>query len=265
MDVFATRGAGGKTAELAEPRQGALDHPAVAAQSLARLDSFPGDADCDVPPSECAPKARDVERLVGVPVGGARAALSGGPSDRGMASSRVSTTVLSCRLAPLRQTASGVPDRSTTRWRFVPGTLWVLPQFVGSGPIAPPPLYWKPSRASATRLQSMRSASPSRSRRSRWSRSHTPACCHAQRAPGNRRQQVIPKPHPGSWGRYSQGRPDLSTKTMPVRHARSGTRGRPPFGFGGSGESSGSMMFQRSSETIGLLMPARTPSLVPRF
>jgi len=34
----------------------------------------------------------------------------------------------------------------------------------------------------------------------------------------------------GSWGSICQGMPRGRTKTMPVRHARSGTRGRPPFG-----------------------------------
>jgi hypothetical protein len=42
---------------------------------------------------------------------------------------------LSCRLAPLRLRPSGVPVRSTTPWRFVPG----LPQSVGFGSVPAPP------------------------------------------------------------------------------------------------------------------------------
>ena len=49
--------------------------------------------------------------------------------------------------------------------------------------------------------------------------------------------------------------PLLSTKMIPVRQARSGTRGRPPLGLGGSGGSKGSMMVHRSSLTSDLLLP----------
>jgi hypothetical protein len=45
-----------------------------------------------------------------------------------------------------------------------------------------------------------------------------------------RRQHVIPDPHPSSGGSICQGMPLRRTKTMPVRHARSETRGRPPCG-----------------------------------
>jgi hypothetical protein len=49
----------------------------------------------------------------------------------------------------------------------------------------------------------------------------------------------MPLPQPISWGSISQGMPLLRTKRMPVRAARSGTGGRPPFGlrrrFGRSG------------------------------
>jgi hypothetical protein len=55
----------------------------------------------------------------------------------------------------------------------------------------------------------------------------------------SRRQHVMPLPQPISWGSISQGMPLLKTKRMPVRAARSGTGGRPPFGlrrrFGSSG------------------------------
>jgi len=55
---------------------------------------------------------------------------------------------------------------------------------------------------------------------------HTPARCQSRR----RRQHVIPDPQPSSWGSICQGMPLRRTKTMPVRHARSETRGRPPCG-----------------------------------
>jgi hypothetical protein len=43
-----------------------------------------------------------------------------------------------------------------------------------------------------------------------------------------RRQHVIPDPQPSSCGSICQGMPLRRTNRMPVRHARSETRGRPP-------------------------------------
>ena len=40
-------------------------------------------------------------------------------------------------------------------------------------------------------------------------------------------QQVMPDPHPISWGRSSQGMPVLRTNRIPVRHFRSSIRGAP--------------------------------------
>jgi len=59
----------------------------------------------------------------------------------------------------------------------------------------------------------------------RWIFFHAPAACQSR----SRRQQVIPDPQPISLGRYSQGQPLISTKMIPVRATRSGTRGRPVF------------------------------------
>jgi hypothetical protein len=42
-----------------------------------------------------------------------------------------------------------------------------------------------------------------------------------------------PRSAPESCGSICHGMPPRRTKAMPVRHARSGTRGRPPFGRGG--------------------------------
>jgi hypothetical protein len=43
-----------------------------------------------------------------------------------------------------------------------------------------------------------------------------------------RRPHVVPHPHPSSCGSIRQGMPLRRTETMPVRQARSETRGRPP-------------------------------------
>jgi hypothetical protein len=101
------------------------------------------------------------------------------------------------------------------------------------------------------RRQSMAPARPSRSRSTRWSRSHTPFACHSFK----RRQQVLPEPQPISWGSICQGRPERSTNRMPASATRSGTRGRPPLGLGRSAGRMGSITAHRSSERRGLAMP----------
>ena len=55
--------------------------------------------------------------------------------------------------------------------------------------------------------------------------SQTPAFCQSR----NRRQQVMPLPQPISCGKYSQPMPVLSTKSIPVRAARSETALRPGY------------------------------------
>jgi hypothetical protein len=111
------------------------------------------------------------------------------------------------------------------------------------------------------RDQSIASASPSQSSKVRCSRRHTPAACQAVR----RRQQVVPLPQPSSVGSIFHGMPLRSTKMIPDRHARSGTRGWPPFGFGGSFGNSGSMAAHSSSDTSGLLMQQHGSKPAPRF
>lgn len=78
------------------------------------------------------------------------------------------------------------------------------------------------ARPPATNQSSSERASQSSS--AKCIRSQTPARCQS------RRQHVIPDPHPSSGGSICQGMPLRRTKTMPVRHARSETRGRPPCG-----------------------------------
>jgi hypothetical protein len=114
--------------------------------------------------------------------------------------------------------------------------------------------FWTPllagmeAESSEARSHSIWSASPRRSRRTRLSLSHTPASCHSFK----RRQQVMPDPQPISFGSISQGIALFSTKTIPVRAARSSMRGLPPWGFGGSGGRSASMVSHSSSVTSSL-------------
>jgi hypothetical protein len=128
---------------------------------------------------------------------------------------------------------------------------------VGTGGCAP--LLARTLRLSAlARDQSTVASSPSRFSSMVCSFSQTPAACQSRR----RRQQVTPLPQPNSFGSSRHGQPVRKTKTMPPRAARSGTRGRPPLGLGGSLGSSGSMAAQRSSGTSGgLFMGEMMPCL----
>jgi hypothetical protein len=98
--------------------------------------------------------------------------------------------------------------------------------------------------------QSSWSVARSSASSSSWSFCQTPAACHS----ANRRQQVMPDPQPISCGSISQGIPVLSTKTMPVRAARSQTRGRPPRGCGLWTGISGSTFDHNSSLTNSFAM-----------
>src|SRR5215218_3646435 len=70
-------------------------------------------------------------------------------------------------------------------------------------------------------------------------------------------EQVMPEPHPISFGSISQGMPLLRTNSMPVRAARSSIRGLPPLG--GSSGSSGSITCHSSSLTSGLAISSSYP------
>jgi hypothetical protein len=111
------------------------------------------------------------------------------------------------------------------------------------------------AESSDARSQSICSASPRRLSKRRCSLSHIPASCHSFR----RLQQVMPDPQPISFGSISQGIPLFSTNTIPVRAARSSMRGLPPWGFGGSGGRSGSMVSHSSSVTSSLAMFSAYP------
>ena len=109
------------------------------------------------------------------------------------------------------------------------------------------------------RDQSIAPASPRWSKSTRWIFSHTPAFCQSL----NLRQHVMPLPQPISCGRYSHGIPVRNTNSIPVRHARSGTRGRPPLGLGGSGGKSG-LTSSRNPSGSTLWPSARPPLLSAR-
>jgi hypothetical protein len=118
---------------------------------------------------------------------------------------------------------------------------------IGAG-LRPPKTARTEQLSKITLSQSIVSASPNSSSRICQTFFHTPASCQSR----SRRQQVIPQPHPSSWGKYSQGQPVRATNNTPVSAARSGTRGRPPLGLGLCGGSKGSMRDHNSSVSSGL-------------
>jgi hypothetical protein len=91
----------------------------------------------------------------------------------------------------------------------------------------------------------------SQSRSTKWINCQIPASCQSRK----RRQQVMPDPHPSSWGSISQGTPLRNTNTMPARHARSAKRGLPPLGLalgvGMKGSMSSHNLSGRSAAGIG--------------
>ena len=155
------------------------------------------------------------------------------------------------RFAPVRRTASGTPRPSQSRWRLLPR----LARSVGFGPVWSPPYTARMQQLSRTaRDQSIWSLRASQSRSAKWIRSHTPACCQSRK----RRQHVIPDPHASSCGSICQGTPLRRTKTMPVSHARSETRGRPPFGRrGGIGKSGSTRSHNASGSSAAAMSRSR--------
>src|SRR3712207_5137628 len=213
-----------------KPRQRAFHHPPVPSQPLTRVDPAPGDARLYAPPSQSLPAAGGVVALVGMQLLGALARPAGTttrPLDRLDGVHRLLKdlrVVDVCGAEHYRERdAPSVRNNVALRARFA------FIRRIGPGLLAPL-LADTLAESKEARSQSIRSASPRRSKSTRCSSPHTPASCHSRK----RRQQVGPDPHPISPGSISHGMPLFSTKMMPDRAARSGTRGLPPLGLGAS-------------------------------
>jgi hypothetical protein len=258
VDVGQTFIADSESAEVVEPGEGALDDPAVASELVAGLDSSPSNATADPAPAQVLPTTRIVVALVGVQLVGALPPATAWTRDRldGLDQVFEDDRVVDVgRREPDRERDALAVDQDVAlRARFATIRRIRADLLVGTAP--PLAGMLEPSRLA--RDQSIWSAWPSRSSSARCRRCQTPACCHARK----RRQHVTPLPQPSSWGRYSQGSPVRSTNRMPVKTARSGTRGRPPLGLGGSGGSSGAIASHSASLTSGLGM--LSPKYHPR-
>ncbi|GIV57687.1 MAG: hypothetical protein KatS3mg042_0600 [Rhodothermaceae bacterium] len=264
MDIGSTLISNAKATHLAEPRQRPFHYTTVTAQTFARVSTSSSDAHLDAPTPESQTTFLEVIALVRVHLVRAFAtspptlldqrngidkcfednrvmSVGSGDHHRQRSAAAVYHKMAFCaRFSAIRTDASSVRIRAG-----------VIPLFAAGMFCA----------STAARLQSSWSASPRRSSRTSWSRCQTPASFQSRR----RRQQVMPLPHPSSWGNMSQGMPLLSTKRTHVRAARSGTRGLPPRGLGGSGGKRGSMTSQNSSGTRSLAMLASTPLTQHRF
>ena len=244
MDVRVALVAHVEPTEAAEPRLGALHDPAVAAQMFLRLDPLARNPAADPSPPQILPTMPGLVRLVRMHLGRTCARATPGSLD-GL--DRVHEWLEQADVVHIRGRqghregdAGPVDHNMALRARFA------AIRRIRAGGVAPF-LARTLVLSRLARDQSIPSRSPSRSKRTRWSRCQTPASCQVRK----RRQQVMPLPQPISWGRSSHGIPVRKTKMIPLSAARSGSRGRPPFGLGGSGGNSGATTFHSSSLTIG--------------
>lgn len=235
----------------AEPSQRAFDHPAMAAEPLAGVDTASGDTGDDVASAQRAAAAPMIVGFVGVQflrttlrTASAAVADRRDRVDQGFEDAAV--VAVGAGEFERKRDALGVGEKMAfgARTRTVGG--------IGAGKLAPF-LAGTEAESMHARDQSSRSACARRSSSRRWSACHTPASCHSF----SRRQHVMPEPQPISRGRYSQGMPDFRTKRMPVRAARSDTRGRPPNGLFGCWGNSGSIVAHSVSVSSGAAMRAQ--------
>jgi len=255
VDVGSAFVADREAAELAEPSEGPFHDPPVPPEPCTALDAAPGDAGLDVAAGQSPTAAAMIISLVGMklagPASGWSPRLPDGRHSINDLLQHDAVVNVGPRQPDCEWDALRIGDDVTL------GARLAAIRRVRAG-LSAPLLAATEALSRAARLKSMALRRPRRSRRTLWRRSHTPAFCQSR----SRRQQVIPDPQPISWGSNSQGVPERRTKRMPVRAARSGTRGRPPLGFGGSGGRSGSITAHRSSGRRGLLMhlPTRRPA-----
>jgi len=267
VNVITTLIADSKPTIVVQPGKGALNHPSMPAQSLAALHSFACYAAFDPSLAKSRSTSSVVIRLVSVPLVWTKARtppLTTRALDRLDAVHHLFKhhTVMDVSTGQFHTKgySFGFDHNVALRARFAL-ICGVAPNSRGFGIPFFTPLARTVSESKLALDQSILSASPKRLSSARCSLRHTPACCQSR----NLRQQVTPLPQPISWGSISQGRPLRSTKMIPARAARSGTRGRPPFGLGGSWGRSGSIISHNSSVTNGLLMISVTASHGPGF
>jgi len=264
MEISTSLVANRQAPEAIEPGQRALGHPAIAPQAGRTLLAFAGNARLDAALPQGLPTVRIIVALVRVNL---RWALAGATTGLLDWFHRVYHRREDGIIRPI---GAGDPDRQGNALA-VHHEMPFRAGFAAIGGVRArrraPLLAGTLALSTLARAQSMRSAAPNWSNRTRCKRCQTPAAVQSCK----RRQQVTPLPQPSSWGSSSHGMPLMSTKRIPVNAARSGTRGRPPRGLGGSGGNSGAIAAHNSSDTSGFAMVRLLPlgggqsRLVPRF
>jgi len=253
MDVVPPLVADREPTVFGKPRQCPLHNPPVSSQLLATLYALPGYAALDAALPQSPFALLVVVGFVGVQLlralpRPATRALYGLYSVHELLEDHRVVYVGSARHHRQRD-APSIRNKVALRARFSL-IRWILAGFLA-------PLFaGMEAESKEARSQSIRSASPRRSKRTLCSLSHTPASCHSRK----RRQQVTPEPQRISCGSISQGMPLFKTKMMPASAERLSTRGLPPFGLGGSSGNNGSIVFHSSSDTSSLAMSFSYPN-----
>ncbi len=237
--------ANAKTTAAEQPRERALDHPAVPTQACRGVDATTSDARDDAASVEVATQVGGVKGLVGVQFAGALARTPWPPAWADDRRNGINEREQPGRIVGVgSREPDGQRDAVSIHHQVILG-----PSLAAVGGVAASlltPLFARTLTLSRlARFQSMAAASPNQLRSVSCSCCQTPASCRSR----SRRQHVVPLPQPSSLGSSRQGQPVRKTKTMPPSAARSRTLGRPPFGLGGSFGNRGSMASQRSSGT----------------
>lgn len=240
-----------QSAVVVEPRQCALDYPSVPAQPLSALHATSGYSGSNAPLTERFPTPCKVVPFISVQLGWSLAPTSAklprlldGFDSINHISEGIAVMNVGCSTDYRKGNSLSVDHKMALRARFS------FIRRIRPGSFAPF-LALTVAESTAARDQSIFPASPNLSKRTWCSFSHTPAFCQSR----SLRQQVMPLPQPISGGSMSQWMPVLNTNKIPVSAALFGTLGLPPFGFGGSRGSRGSITFHSSSVSISFAIP----------
>jgi hypothetical protein len=233
-----------KSSKLVQPRQRTFYYPAVASQSAAML---------------CTPFANQRDNRTGPQLATMRFRIIAAITLNDLGSSSGPTSLASDRrnrFHQRQQLGHVVPirlrdtDRKGNPLSFHDDVVFraVFPAIRGVRPrFCPPNTALTEELSTTAREKSILLAPRSRARSTSWIFCHTPCSCHWRRY----RQQLIPEPHPSSWGSISQGIPLRNTYRIPTRARRRSIGFRPGFrnlrGLGGG--SNGSISFHKSSGT----------------
>ena len=191
MEIGPTLIANGEAAKAIEPRQGALDHPAMPSQPFPRLDPPAGDARRNAALAAGDATARIVVAFVSMQFGGT--STRSAPSavwllDR---RDRIQDRLEHARVMDIgRRERHREGDPAAVDHKMALRARFAAVRRIRSGRFAPL-LAGTLAASNAARDQSSLSASARRCKSSRCRRSHTPARCQSR----SRRQHVIPLPH----------------------------------------------------------------------